>query len=104
MKRIIFLLFIVMPALHINASIWPDGTKMDAFFSNTKKVEVKSLGKQYVITDYGVKNDSTLMQTVAIQAVIDRCANEGGGVIVVPEGTFLTGSLFFKQGTRSVVV
>lgn len=103
MKRIIFLLLIVMSAPDVNASIWPDGTKMDAFFSNTKKVEMKSLGKQYVITNYGVKNDSTLMQTAAIQAVIDRCANEGGGVIVIPEGTFLTGSLFFKQGTNLYV-
>ena len=79
---------------------WPDGTVMSEFFSNTKKVNVAELGRQYVITDYGVKNDSTLLQTEAIQAVIDRCSEEGGGVVVVPKGTFLTGSLFFKKGTH----
>ena len=91
MKRtlsLILIAFLLLPS-HAKTTLWPDGTKMDAFFSNTKKVDVKTLGKQYVITDYGVKNDSTLMQTTAIQAVIDRCASEGGGVVVVPDGTFL---------------
>lgn len=82
---------------------WPDGTKIDSWFANTKKVDVNTLGKKYVITDYGVKNDSTLVQTAAIQAVIDRAAQEGGGVIVIPQGTFLSGSLFFKQGTHLYV-
>ena len=83
--------------------LWPDGTPMADWFKNTKKVDVSTLGKQYVITDYGVVNDSTLMQTAAIQAVIDRAAKDGGGVIVVPQGTFLTGALFFKQGTHLCV-
>ncbi len=82
------------------AENWPDGTKMDAWFSNTKKVDVTSLGTQYVITDYGVKNDSDLVQTEAIQAVIDKAAAQGGGVIVIPRGTYLTGSLFFKPNTH----
>ncbi len=83
-----------------SAENWPDGTKMDKWFSDTTKVSVASLGKQYVITDYGVKNDPNLLQTEAIQQVIDRCAKEGGGVVVIPSGTFLTGSLFFKPGTH----
>ena len=109
MKKIFFLSLMLTMVFGISAKpkkqqpLWPDGTEMDAFFSNTQKVNVKSLGKQYVITEYGVKNDSTLIQTAAIQAVIDRCASEGGGVIVIPEGTFLTGSLFFKQGTNLYV-
>ena len=79
---------------------WPDGTEMDDWFADTTKVDVASLGRQYVITDYGVKRDSAIVQTAAIQGVIDRAAREGGGVVVVPEGTFLTGALFFKQGTH----
>lgn len=55
--------------------------------------------KDYVITSGGVKNDSTKVQTAAIQKVIDRAEAEGGGRIVVPKGTFLTGALFFKPGT-----
>ena len=85
------------------ATLWPDGTQMSDFFSDTAKVSLQSLGRQYVITDYGVKPDSTIIQTKEIQAVIDRCASDGGGVVVIPRGTFLTGSLFFKQGTNLYV-
>ena len=109
MKRIFLLLLILTFALANTAkpkgqqTLWPDGSQMDAFFQDTKKVDVGKLGKQYVITNHGVKKDSTLVQTEAIQAVIDRCASEGGGVIVIPEGTFLSGALFFKQGTHLYV-
>jgi polygalacturonase len=79
---------------------WPDGTPIDAWFSNTSKVDIDQLGKKYVLTDYGVMAGWPRLQTKEIQAVIDRCAQEGGGVVVVPTGTFLTGALFFKQGTH----
>ena len=82
------------------AETWPDGTVMDAWFQNTQKVDPATLGKRYVLTDYGVLIGSTAIQTELIQAVIDRCAQEGGGVVVVPQGTFMTGALFFKQGTH----
>ena len=55
--------------------------------------------KEFVLTKMGVLNDSTKLQTAAIQKVIDEAAAEGGGEIVVPEGVFLTGALFFKSGT-----
>lgn len=80
--------------------LWPDGTPMDQWFVNPQKVEVARLGKQYVITDYGVVADSTRVQTAVLQQLIDYVAAKGGGVIVVPKGTFLTGALFFKQGTH----
>ena len=84
--------------------VWPDGTVMDAWFKDTTKVDVAKLGRQYVITDFGVKQDSTVVQTAAIQTVIDRAAQNGGGVVVIPEGTYLTGALFFKQGTHLHVI
>ena len=75
--------------------VWPDGSPMSEWFTDTVKVDVEKLGKKYVITDFGVKNDPTILQTQQIQMVIDRCANDGGGVVVIPRGTFLTGALFF---------
>ncbi len=80
--------------------VWPDGSAMSEWFDKAEKVDPVRLGKMYVITDYGVKRDSTILQTETIQAVIDKANAEGGGVIVVPEGTFLTGSLFFHNGTH----
>ncbi len=41
-----------------------------------------------------------ISNTRAIQNLIDRAAREGGGTLVVPAGTFVTGALFFKQGVN----
>lgn len=80
--------------------LWPNGEVMDAWFTDTAKVQLNSLGRQYVLTGYGVRQGTTDIQTREIQAVIDRCASEGGGVVIVPKGTFYSGSLFFRQGTH----
>ena len=99
--RWFFTLLILAGSISANAkNVWPDGTEISAWFGKTKRVNIEKLGQQYVITEYGVKTDSTLLQTEQIQAVIDKAAANGGGVIIVPEGTFLSGSLFFKPGTH----
>jgi polygalacturonase len=82
------------------SEIFPDGTPIPEWFREHRVVSVKELGKQYCITNYGVQNDSTILQTERIQAVIDKAAQEGGGVICIPEGTFLSGSLFFRPRTH----
>lgn len=103
LRRILLVVLVVVAvALKANAAgdTFPDGTAMPAWFNDTSRVDIDTLGRKYVITEYGVKSDSSLLQTDAIQRVIDLAASEGGGVIVVPEGTFLSGSLFFRQGTH----
>ncbi len=52
---------------------------------------------RFSIADRGAKADGVSVNTAAIQATIDRAA-KSGGVVVVPPGTFLTGSLFLKSG------
>lgn len=99
MKHILLFLLLLCCG-SASADTWPDGTPMDAWFSDTTKVDVHSLGKQYVVTDYGVSTNPNVVQTAALQAVIDRCHREGGGVVVIPSGTFLSGALFFKPGTH----
>ncbi len=79
--------------------LFPDGTPIPEWFRQTDAVDIAKLGKQYRITDYGVLNDGKLY-TRELQALIDKVAADGGGVIVVPEGTFMTGALFFKQGVH----
>lgn len=79
---------------------FPDGTPIPDWFRQNEIVNIETLGQKYNLADYGVVNDSTLLQTEKIQAVIDRAADQGGGVIIVPRGTYLTGSLFFKPKTH----
>lgn len=95
---------LLLATMGAEADNWPDGSKMDDWFLQSGKVDVAQLGRQYIITDYGVSTDSTLVQTTLIQHVIDLCADKGGGVVVIPEGTFLSGALFFPQGTHLHVI
>ncbi|MEJ6982193.1 glycoside hydrolase family 28 protein [Pedobacter sp. P351] len=59
--------------------------------------------KTYKITDFGAKGDGQTLNTTFIQAAIDKCTAEGGGTIVIPEGTFVSGSIFLKQGVNLLV-
>ena len=60
----------------------------------------RSVAKRYVITGAGAVGDGQTLNTSAIQALIDKVAQQGGGILVVPKGTFITGALFFKQGVN----
>ncbi len=59
--------------------------------------------KRFVISDYGALADGSTVNTKAIQSAIDKCAASGGGVVVVPKGTFLSGAIFLKQGVNLLV-
>ncbi|MEO7413851.1 MAG: glycoside hydrolase family 28 protein [Opitutaceae bacterium] len=59
--------------------------------------------KRFVVTDHGAAGDGTAVNTRAIQALIDQTAKDGGGTIVIPKGTFLSGALYFKQGVNLVI-
>ncbi|UFH57942.1 glycoside hydrolase family 28 protein [Spirosoma sp. KNUC1025] len=51
----------------------------------------------YDIRDFGAKPDSTFLNTKAIQSAIDQCAGKGGGEVLVPAGTYYTGTIFLKS-------
>ncbi|MGD1842221.1 MAG: glycoside hydrolase family 28 protein [Thermonemataceae bacterium] len=53
--------------------------------------------KIYKITDFGAKGDGVTLNTKAIQQAINTCAGEGGGVVSIEEGVFLSGSLELKS-------
>jgi polygalacturonase len=63
----------------------------------------QSVAKRYVITSAGAVGDAQTLNTSAIQALIDKAAQQGGGILVVPKGTFITGALFFKQGVSLLI-
>ena len=51
----------------------------------------------YCVTDYGVVNSATTLQTKQFQHVIDKCFLEGGGRVVVPDGTYLIGGIRLRS-------
>ncbi len=78
---------------------FPDGTEIPEWFRQNESVDIEKLGKKYVLTDYEIFADGRL-HTEEIQALIDKAAANGGGVIVIPRGTYMTGGLHFKQNTH----
>lgn len=102
-KFVVFMLFI---SLMISAcsskkvDVFPDGTPISDWFRDYTKVELASLGKVYNITDFGAVADDSTLNTSMIQQAIDQAEADGGGVVVVPAGTFLSGAVFFKPGTH----
>ena len=79
---------------------FPDGTPVDEWFYDIDVPELTGLGKQYVLDK---SLDDGKVHTQEIQKLIDTAASNGGGVIVVPEGTYITGALFFKQSVNLYV-
>jgi polygalacturonase len=48
----------------------------------------------------GAVKDGSALSTRAIQSAIDACSKKGGGVVVFEPGTYLTGSIFLKEGVE----
>ncbi len=97
---LLLLLSLTLPFTALAREVFPDGTPIPDWFRQNQRTDITKLGKHYRITDFNVANDSTRIQTQLIQAVIDKAAVDGGGVIIIPKGVFLSGSLFFKKNTH----
>lgn len=54
---------------------------------------------EFSILDYGAVNDTLTLNTEAIQAAIDQCA-EHGGRVVFPAGTYITGTIKLKSNVE----
>lgn len=78
---------------------FPDGSPIDDWFYDISVPEYDKELKKYALTDYNIFDDGKIY-TKEIQALIDNVSHSGGGVIVVPAGTYMTGALFFKQGVN----
>jgi hypothetical protein len=51
----------------------------------------------YNIRDFGAKGDGKTLDTVALQAAIDACTSDHGGIVLVPAGVFIIGTTEMKS-------
>jgi hypothetical protein len=47
----------------------------------------------YNIVDFGAKGDGKVMNTKAINSAIVRCNKNGGGIVLIPSGKFMSGTI-----------
>ncbi len=52
------------------------------------------------ILQYGAKNDGLTLNTKSINQAITDCSKRGGGVVVIPEGLWLTGPIELKSNVN----
>ncbi len=71
------------------------GCQSDTF--QNKIVKSQGQTRSYDIRDFGAKGDGESLDTAAIQAAIDACGRNGGGVVVVPAGRYVTGTIKLKS-------
>ena len=49
------------------------------------------------VKDFGACGDGVTLDTKAVQAAIERAASQGGGVVRVPAGTYICGSIWLRS-------
>lgn len=58
---------------------------------------VSAQRQAFDITSFGAVGNGLTLSTAAIQRAIDSCSKSGGGTVLVPAGTFKTGTLFLRS-------
>jgi len=56
--------------------------------------------QDFNIRDYGAMGDGRTLNTVSIQKAIDAVNQKGGGRVIIPAGTFLSGSIVMKSNVE----
>ena len=101
MKKALIILSILLFSVDIDAYGLEKADPALPYLKWEKKAGARKIpkGKKvFNVAAYGAKNDSLTMNTKAIQAAIDACAERGGGIVTFDEGNYVTGSLFVKKG------
>ena len=92
MKVNLFRVLILFPVIILSCT-GHDNWKLAAVIES----EIKTTSFRtdtFSIADFGATvNDTTVLSTVAISAAIEKCHAEGGGVVLIPDGIWLTGPL-----------
>jgi polygalacturonase/Tol biopolymer transport system component len=78
-----------------------EATAADSSWVQNTGARLFTIGKKlYTANDYGAVGDGITLASPAIQAAIDDCAKKGGGVVVFKPGSYLSGSLFLREGVE----
>lgn len=89
--------------------LFPTFAQAKGWGSDYKKIARRIIAptfpdKEFLITDYGAGNEATAaVNQRAINEAIIRCSAAGGGRVVIPKGTWLTGAVTLQSHVNLVV-
>lgn len=96
---------ILLSALLMAGSAWsitPDEAWTSVYPGIEQQIKEPTFrDKEYKLLDYGKKSKTKgFLYTELINKVIDKCSQEGGGKVVIPAGTWLTGPITLKSNVN----
>lgn len=102
MKKIVSAIFAI-PLFVLSFNVAAQNTTASKVYSfdNLPVVATTSFKKDTIsILKYGAKNDGLTLNTKSINQAITDCSKRGGGVVVIPEGLWLTGPIELKSNVN----
>jgi polygalacturonase len=87
-----------VPALIIMSLLSPDGKSQDFSWEHLPVITRPVFKRDsFFITAYGAVPDGITLNTAAINTAIEDCSRKGGGVVVVPQGLWMTGPIVLRS-------
>lgn len=68
--------------------------------NGSKVITISKDDKTFNVKDFGAVGDGSAKDTQAIQKAADAAYANGGGTVVIPDGNYLCGALFFRNGVN----
>lgn len=104
-KRDLLLLLIIAFSLKTSSTIAQVNSdtkeawgKMESILSSIKQPSFPN--KTYTIIKYGAKSNGIFDNTQAIKKAIQACSKNGGGMVLVPKGQYLTGAIHLENNVN----
>lgn len=61
---------------------------------------LNATARDYIVTDFGAKSDTSVQCTAVLQQCIDLCSSNGGGRVVIPAGHYKTGTIQLRSNVN----
>jgi len=101
-KRLTASAALVLFGMFLNGCLWAQqATGWDALPELLKRINPPVFKEAvYDITKFGAVGNSVTDCTEAVKKAVEECNKNGGGKVLVPEGTFLTGAIHLKSNVN----
>ena len=95
---IVFSFIKTATSAQVNSSSKEAWLKMEAILSSIKAPSFPN--KTYDIIKYGAKSNGVFDNTLAIKKAIQACSKNGGGIVLVPKGKFLSSAIHLENNVN----